>query len=454
MHNNESGENWMTALHREILERHSSKILLLVFLLSALAFLATVPLPRSDGMLIGSDGIYYYAYVRSLVIDRDIDFANEYARLFPAMDVEKMKTPTGMTSNQFAVGTALLWVPFFLAAHVLSLALNLVGFSMATDGYGYIYQSAVCLGSIVYGWIGMVLTHRITRNVSQDTAIVSAVMVIALSNFCYYLVLEPSMSHMCSFFASALMFFLWLDGRKADNPGPYFVVGLAGGLMGLVRQPDATLMLLPVFDILLSRTEFLEKRKRIVLIGVGFIAVFWVQMYVWFVLNGSPFLSGYFLDGSQGFTWLSPHLFGVLFSTNHGLFFWHPFLAFSCLGLVCVFRRDRVLAALLCAGFLGQTYLIASWSAWGQGDSFGGRMFIALMPIFVIGTAALLNEVKTKRLRVRIFAGIAALLLLWNVLFILQYRLGYISPGGDNTVRELTAGKIEMVGSLLRRVLP
>ena len=96
----------MATLQWDSLERHGSKILIL--LLSALAFMATVPVPRSDSMLIGSNGLYYYAYVRSMVMDRDLDFANEYARLLPAVDLEKMITPTGMTGNQFAVSAALL----------------------------------------------------------------------------------------------------------------------------------------------------------------------------------------------------------------------------------------------------------------------------------------------------------------------------------------------------------
>jgi hypothetical protein len=79
-------------------------------------------------------------------------------------------------------------------------------------------------------------------------------------------------------------------------------------------------------------------------------------------------------------------------------------------------------------------------------------MFIAVVPILVIGTAVLMEEMKTRPLRLRIFTGIAGFLLVWNVLSILQYRLGYISLGGENTLRDLTVGRVEMVTALLQRV--
>src|SRR5437773_1503554 len=65
----------------------------LLAILSAVVFLATIPLSRLDGMLIGSDGVGYYIYVHSLVMDGDLDFANEHARLYPDEDLAEVRTP-------------------------------------------------------------------------------------------------------------------------------------------------------------------------------------------------------------------------------------------------------------------------------------------------------------------------------------------------------------------------
>ena len=53
-----------------------------VTLACLLAFLLTIPLPRADGQLVGSDGVYYYVYLPSLLLDGDLDFSDEYAYFF------------------------------------------------------------------------------------------------------------------------------------------------------------------------------------------------------------------------------------------------------------------------------------------------------------------------------------------------------------------------------------
>lgn len=433
-------------------ERRATHILLALSLLALAAFLATIPLPRADGMLIGSDGIGYYMYVRSIALDRDIDFANEAERLHAARYVDIFRTPTGRIANQYAIGTPILWLPFFLAAHLLALGLRAVGMPVAADGYGYIYQAAVCIGSIFYGSCAMFLMRRTARRLFPDTALAACVSLFLATNFAYYLVAEPSMAHMCSVFAASLLVYLWMALRPLTTASRCLVVGLAGGLVGLVRQPDAVLLLMPALDALLARGTARERAKRIAAIAAGFLAVFWPQMGVWYVLNGSPFLSGYLLKGDQGFVWGAPRLLEVLFSTRHGLFLWHPVLLFAVAGLALLARRNPAIGGLLLAGFAGQTYVIASWSAWWQGDSFGGRMFMASLPLFAIGLAAFLQRARLRGGWATASLAAIALLIVWNALFMAQYRLGHISRGGPYTVRELTWGKVEMLAGILRRL--
>lgn len=437
----------------EHLEEHATTILTWLFVLSVAAFLVTVPLPRVDGMLIGSDGIGYYAYVRSIGIDHDIDFANEYAILYPTIDVDQLRTPTGRIANQYAIGPAILWLPFFLVGHALSLVLQSIGLAVVADGYSYIYQVCVCIGSIFYGFCGMLLMHRTTKRLFASTALVACVLLWLATNFIYYLIIEPSMSHMCSFFAASLLLYIWVTTRPVERLSQCLTIGLAGGLVGLVRQPDATLLLLPLLDYMVARRSIWEKTKQVAVTMAGFFSIFWVQMFAWNTLNGNPFLSGYFLKSDQGFSWLSPHLIGVLFSTEHGLFLWHPILLFACVGLVLLVCVDRLLGALLLIGFFSQAYLIASWSAWSQADAFGGRMFLASLPILSIGLAAFLQRVVTRYgLTVWALVG-SSVLVLWNALFLIQYRLGYISMSGPYTMRELTLGKAELILDIIKRLV-
>src|SRR5207244_603669 len=82
----------------------------LVVALLAIAFLdrgLLQPL-RVDG-----DGVGYYAYVRSWLIDRDIDFTNEYRDFDPRRQWLEKKTAIGRVENPFSIGPAVLWIPFF-----------------------------------------------------------------------------------------------------------------------------------------------------------------------------------------------------------------------------------------------------------------------------------------------------------------------------------------------------
>lgn len=433
-------------------ERHATRVLLGLSLLALAAFLATIPLPHADGMLIGSDGIGYYMYVRSIALDGDIDFANEAEALNAARYIDIYRTPTGRISNQYALGAPLLWLPFFLAAHLLSLALRAVGLSVLADGYGYIYQAAVCVGSIVYGACAMLLMHRTARRLFPGTALAACVALFLASNFAYYLIAEPSMAHMCSVFAASLLVYLWVSLRPLTTPARCLTIGLAGGLVGLVRQPDAVLLLTPALDALLARGTVQGKGKRLAAMAAGFFAIFWMQMLVWYILNGDPFLSGYLLKGDQGFVWGAPRLLDVLFSTRHGLFLWHPVLLLGLAGLALLARQNRAMGGLLLAGFAAQTYVIAAWSAWWQGDAFGGRMFMATLPIFAIGLAAFLERVRSRPGPATASLAAIAILVVWNALFMAQYRLGYISRGGPYTLRELTWGKAEMLAEMAKRL--
>jgi hypothetical protein len=79
---------------------------------------------QTNGIAVASktlhlDGTYYYAYLRSLILDQDLDFTNDYQLLgnpLGATTVELTKRP----GNLFTIGPALFWTPFFLVGHLLS----------------------------------------------------------------------------------------------------------------------------------------------------------------------------------------------------------------------------------------------------------------------------------------------------------------------------------------------
>lgn len=426
-----------------------------LFVLCVLVFLVMIPMPRKSNMLIGADGISYYMYVRSLVIDGDLNFANEYDYFVPRTTAwlpPRLTTPTGKTSNLYAVGPALLWLPFYLVAHASSALLRLMGAPAQLDGYGYIYQAAVCLGSVVYGYLGILLTYRTARKFYPSAALAACLLIWFATNLIYYQIMEASMAHMCSFFAVALLIALWLHFRDELTPRQGLWIGLASGLVGIVRQPDLTFFLLPILDKGLSHHSRESKLKFTAAAVVGFLLVFSIQMGTWQVLYGRPWINGYSYSG-YGFTnLLSPKVIQVLFSTQHGLFLWHPILLLAGLGFIFLWRRDRILAGLLSAGFLIQVCVIGAWVDWAQGDAFGGRMFIASFPILALGLSAAIHWAIENRHTGAVWV-VGAGLVAWNLLFLVQYRLSYIPHHGPLTFDQLVTGKYWMLVSLGEKIL-
>jgi hypothetical protein len=78
---------------------------------------------------------------------------------------------------------------------------------------------------------------------------------------------------------------------------------------------------------------------------------------------------------NAGFSFGSPRLVAVLFSTQKGLFFWSPLLVFAVIGAIVAkgWARGIVLSAVVIFGI--QTYLAASWWDWQFGASYGHRAF-------------------------------------------------------------------------------
>ncbi len=418
------------------------------------AFAATVPLPRLDGQLVGSDGLRYYVYLPSLLIDGDLDFTDEYAHLY--VDYPKTvayltadRTPTGLPANRFGVGSALLWSPFFAAAHLLAVLLRTLGFDLATDGYGALYQAPVLAGSILYGGLGVWLCFRAARSLATPNAALAATLLTVLAgNPIYYLTVEPSMSHPLSMFASSAFFCAWLTARQHPRPKSWLWVGGLGGLLALIRPQDGLLLVLPIAEQILAawRDGSRQVRAQRFLVVLSMTAVsilvFLPQLMVWKLLNGGFMSSGYSQEFDVMFHWPFARLFAVLFSAQRGLFAWHPVFLIALAGLFWVARRDRRLAVLGFAGFAIQWLVVASWRDWTQGDAFGGRMFIVCSPIFVLGLAALLDTARQRWPWRRILYG-GALLVALNFLLVIQYRVELLILERPITFLDLTLGRFD-----------
>jgi len=401
-----------------------------------LLFLFSLPLvtPR----IRGADEIQYFALLRSPAFDQDLNFQNEYQYFydrdpqglsgFKATFIDRREEATGRNINFGYLGPAVLWSPFYAAAHGGVLAARAVGSSLPADGYSWPYAAAVCYGSALYAFLGLLLTHNALRRFGRFGEPLATWSVAAIwlgTPLLYYMTVAPGFAHAPGFFAVALMLWLWLRSRERgdDSLRAWAVLGVAGGLAGLVRPSGALFLVAPAADLCWRAV-----RGRRWTWGIGRAALMAVcagaLLLPQLALNRT--LSGGLAPTrlvTRKLTFTSPHFLQVLFDPGHGLFFWTPLALVAVAGLaaVALSRKDRI-APLLALALLLQVWINGSVESWTQAGAFGARRFVELTPVFAWGLAAALVWAG-QRLRRMATASILVVLVWWNISLMLQFGL-------------------------------
>ncbi len=405
--------------------------LVLVGLLVVLVFLFHWGFQRA-----ASDGREYFVQVRSLVMDRDLDFSNENA-VFGVRG----------TAAIYAFGAPLLWTPFFVAAHLTIGLWNLLGAELPANGFANPYQRAIGLGSLFYGFVGLVLCYRmLSQTFSRNLAAVTTLAVTLGSFVTWYLVVDNSMSHAASMFAVTLFIYVWYRNRGLDpTPRRAAALGAAAGLMAMVRWQNVLFMVLPLLEeAVVWRREGASRFRRGLPAYGTFLAVFVVasfpQMAFWKTVSGSWIAPP---AASHSVAWTEPQIVDVLFSSDRGLFSWTPLLLLAILGLPLFARRDRVFAAGLVLAFVGQVYINSLVEQGGHG--FGARKFSACLVIFAFGLAAAFQWMKE---RPWVGVGVvAASLVLVNLTFMLDMNRSRVPPTGTITFNRMLTTTTDKLGN-------
>lgn len=346
------------------------RVFFLIFSLYLIAYLGHAFILRK---VVYGDGVFYYSYLRSLIIDRDLDFSNDY-RFFA---VTQPLTPSGYLANKYSIGPALFWTPFFYTMHLFS----------QQSGFEFIYQLSAGLSSVLLVVSGLCILYTLIRKFyPKDASIYTIISVAFATNLFFYGSLDPVNSHALSFFTSCTFLYLLFQQKKQ-----YFLLGLFLGLCALMRFQDCIIgiLLIPFIN-----------WKKILNILIGFIFSIFPQIIIIQKLYGNMLVVPYFFHG-EGFSLFRPHIMSVLFSLQNGLFLWTPIIFIGFCALLAMRKKYKLLIiknlygknyrtvyfSLIPLLFLFQLYSVSSWSTWSQGASYSGRMFVSILPILSLGMA-------------------------------------------------------------------
>lgn len=209
------------------------------------------PHTRVPNALFVSDGFGYYIYLPSVVIDRDLDLSNQVTRL--PYEGEKrffhVSPRTGRRTNQFPVGSAILWAPFFVLADWGVQLVSFVSDGFPRNGFGFAYELPVYIGAFIYGFAGACLTLRMLRTLfPSPIATTSLFAVVFATPLAYYCWVEPNMSHSVAMFCVSL--WLWYLCRVYQRGDRSFfgwaVLGVLLGVVALIRPYNGVLGLVAI----------------------------------------------------------------------------------------------------------------------------------------------------------------------------------------------------------------
>lgn len=434
-----------------------------VLLIGAYVLALTV-FPRPNGRTLNGDAIQYYAYLRSLVFDRDVDFRNEYAVLYrPTRPDEQdnvwltARTSTGRAPNMMSIGPALLWLPIFLVTCAAVGLLRLGGLDVPLDGFAMPFPLSAGVAGIVYATAGAYLAYRVVARLYPPLQALWATLVAWLATpAIYYSLVSPAYSHATSLFAVSLFALAWYETREDTRLRRSALLGVVGGLATLVRWQDLVIFALPGVELSrrVARGEWRVGRaaRHVAMMGGFAAAVMVPQFLAWQRIYGAPLLLP---QGADFMRWTEPAVWQVLFSTRHGLFLWTPAVLPAVVGLWFVGRRDPIVGWGAAAAVLLSVYVNACVRDWWAGEAFGARRFVGDTVFFALGFAAVFDAMqRPSSTRPGLVRTVAAALIVYNLLFLLQYQLfmrGYreLAPY-PSTMRQIFLDRVTLPWRIVR----
>jgi hypothetical protein len=373
------------------------------------------------GARLQSDGFYYFAFLRSIVNDRDVNLFNDYALIGIGNKDLMTPTPTGYAQTAWSVGPAIAWTPFYAVGHAGAAYLSARGVQVAVDGSSYPYRQAICLAGLFYGLLGLWFCYRLAaRHFAAGLAALSTAALAAGSFMLWYLVKEPTMSHATSMCGVAAFVYAWDSTRNRRTAGQWAALGLLGGLMLAIRWQNLVFVAFPAWEIAAAVVAGPGAAgRRAALVGAALFAActlvgFLPQLIAWNSVYGSPVAVS---PPSPKMLWFSPDPVRMLWSSRNGLFSSSPVTYLAALGLVAFAFRDRAFGRPALVVFLLAVYVNASIEDWWGGVAFGARRFDGTIPLLAVGLAAAVDGLRCWVAK-RPLAAVSALLILlvlWNL---------------------------------------
>lgn len=386
--------------------------------------------PSRINGVIASDGKGYYAYLPAVFIYHDLNFdffekieKGKYYNKDSYYDYRSASN--GKTINKYYCGTAIAELPFFLLANFLT---KISGGD--ADGYSNLYQLAISIAALFYLFIGLIFLNKVLKIylVNEWNRTFTLLSCVFGTNLFYYVVTEPSMSHVFSFsFISMFVYYskrLFLELEEKHLPALVLFLGI----IILIRPVNCLILLTIPFlagnfsSLILAIKKNLKSGLIFFLSILILIAIISIQLIIYKISTGSFLIYSY---GQEKFNFNDPHIIDILFSYKKGLFLYTPLYLFSLAGLYPLYNKSKYQFFSILFFLFILIYIISSWWMWYYGGSFSSRVFIDFLPLFMILLGIFLNKAQKNTFR-KLYLSILFLLITLCQIQTYQYRYSQI----------------------------
>lgn len=371
-----------------------------------------------EKIIIGSDMEGYYQYLVHFFIKDWSDF-------------DKMRWTMsfgeGKTLSAFTCGVAILWSPFFLAAHLIS-----IFFGLDTSGYANMYYGFILVAGIVYTYIGLVFIYKFLREFFEHrvSLLTTALFFLATNVFFYSVLLGAGMSHVYSFAMIAIYLYFCNQFSKDSSVKNLIFLGVPFALAVLIRPVN---IISGLYLFLYGVNNFASLKERFAfwmknywaIIGLFLIGVivFIPQMAYWHYVTGKFLFYSY---QDQGFSnWLAPKIGIVLFGKFNGWLIYTPIVWFGLVGLFILLWRKQMNSLAVLVILTICIYINGSWWAPTFSAAVGQRAMIDFLPFLSIPLAFSITRIQGMSKTLKIAFGVVIFVFVYyNIIFGFRYSSG------------------------------
>ena len=398
-----------------------------------------------------ADTFGYFSYLHSIVFDRDLVLANEYA-IFGVKGPGL--TEAGVSHSFYAIGPAVSWLPFYLGTHaVLTVAKPLVELPWPADGLSAPYQYAARWGTAFWFLFGAYFLHReMAGRFPRNAARLGLAGAIVATPSLYYVTVGLTMAHGLAAAWACLSFAGGLAALRSGRARDWAWCGAALGLLMMARWQAFAFALFPM---LVALARIFRDRKELRSAAIGAfagLAAFLPQMIIWKLQYGVWVWIPRQYGPRAHLSWFdlsTAHWQDILWSSNKGLFVWTPLTFFCLVGLIMALRRAPVVSIGGGLVFVATVILSSATPDWHGSDAFGSRKFDLMLPFFAWGLARL-SESLLKRPALVVGLGVASFGL-WNVGMIRLKSEGRLD--GSPSVAQIATGQVGLASGDARGLL-